>query len=515
MGGDRRVVRLHRGRGAERPGRPGGGRRGRRGGRPAERIEQGAAADQHDRAAPDQRGQHADEDDDQPAVPPRRPWRDRELAGHRSPRAGRAAAARRGRRGPVRRGRRGRRGPVRRGPPERCRRAAGAAGRARGAGEAGRGAPAAGARGPAGPRPRRAAGSAAAGAAAAPAAAAPAAAAPSLAPSAAAPAAAASSLAGAAAGAGGLATGRRHVGHGGRRAAAAGTGRDRAVWCRGLGGAAGLLQRRGEGQAGLVAGVRGLGQCPGHHPVDGGREVRALLGQRRRWRGHLGPHHRQVLVPAERRGAREHFEGRAGQRVTVGPAVHRAPLHLLGGQVVERAQHLAGQREAGRGVHGLADAEVGQVHMVAGAVLGCPAEQHVGRLDVPVHQPAGVRGVQRRRHLGDDAEGPRRGQRPGPVQQAVHVLAGDVAHGDEQHAAGLAGVEDGDDVRVIHRRGGAGLPDEPLPERLVPGELGGQHLECHPAVEPGVARPVDHGHPAAADLLRQLVVGDLRALEIG
>ena len=100
----------------------------------------------------------------------------------------------------------------------------------------------------------------------------------------------------------------------------------------------------------------------------------------------------------------------------------------------------------------------------------------------------------------------------GPVQQAVHVLAADVAHRDEQHAAGLAGVEDRDDVRVVHGGRRPGLPDETPPERVVPGQVLGQDLQRYPAAQPDIAGPVDHGHAAPADLLDHLVAGDLPRL---
>ena len=200
-----------------------------------------------------------------------------------------------------------------------------------------------------------------------------------------------------------------------------------------------------------------------------GGQVGTRTGQCGRGRGQLGPHDSQALIPPERRRARQHLERRARQRVGVRAAVHRAALDLLGGQVVQGAEHLPGQGEVGGRLRGLADAEVRQVRVIFRAVLGQAAEQHVGRLHVPVHQPAGVRRVQRGGHLGHDPGGAGRRQRAGPVQQAVHVLAADVAHRDEQHAAGLAGVEDRDDVRVVHRGRGPGFPDEPPPESRRPG----------------------------------------------
>src|SRR5690349_22837478 len=44
------------------------------------------------------------------------------------------------------------------------------------------------------------------------------------------------------------------------------------------------------------------------------------------------------------------------------------------------------------------------------------------------------------------------------------------------------------------------LAGEPLPDVLLKGELGRQHLDGHPALEALVAGAIDHSHPAAADL---------------
>ena len=48
--------------------------------------------------------------------------------------------------------------------------------------------------------------------------------------------------------------------------------------------------------------------------------------------------------------------------------------------------------------------------------------------------------------------------------------------------------------------GGLGLPGESLPDILLKGELGGQHLDGHPALEPLVTGAVHHAHPAPPDL---------------
>ena len=149
--------------------------------------------------------------------------------------------------------------------------------------------------------------------------------------------------------------------------------------------------------------------------------------------------------------------------------------------------------------------------MISRAAFGQIAEQHVGRLDVAVHQPAGMRRVQRGRHLLDNAGGAARRQRALSVEQAAHILPADETHRDKQDPLSLAGLEDRDDVRMVNRCGGPRFPDEPLPEDLVQGEIRGQDLQGHPAVKPDVTGAVDDSHSAAADLLDYPVASYLRA----
>ncbi len=139
------------------------------------------------------------------------------------------------------------------------------------------------------------------------------------------------------------------------------------------------------------------------------------------------------------------------------------------------------------------------------------ADQHVARLHVTVDQAAGVRLVQRRRHLADDVNYARRGQDALAVKQRAQVLPADVAHRDEQGPVCLAGIVDRNDVRMIDGRRGPHLPGEPLAEPRVTGELRRQNLQCHRSAQPGVERTVDDRHSAASDLLLDLVAGDLRA----
>jgi hypothetical protein len=80
-------------------------------------------------------------------------------------------------------------------------------------------------------------------------------------------------------------------------------------------------------------------------------------------------------------------------------------------------------------------------------------EKDVARSDIAMDQAVRVRGIQRRRYLGDDLPGVAEWQRPEPVEQRPRVAAADIAHSDIYGPARLVSVVDGNDVRMVHRRG--------------------------------------------------------------
>ena len=86
---------------------------------------------------------------------------------------------------------------------------------------------------------------------------------------------------------------------------------------------------------------------------------------------------------------------------------------------------------------------------------------------------------------------------PDPARQrlAVHV-----AHDEVHQPLALADGVDRDDVGMGQPGGGLRLAGEALADVLLEGELGRQHLDGDPALEPLVAGAVHHAHPAAADL---------------
>ncbi len=79
-----------------------------------------------------------------------------------------------------------------------------------------------------------------------------------------------------------------------------------------------------------------------------------------------------------------------------------------------------------------------------------------------------MRGVERVGDLGDDARGPRGVEPALAPEEPVQVRARHVAHDEVEVAVLLAGRVDRDDVRVVDRRGEAGLALEALAQRRGP-----------------------------------------------
>ncbi len=264
-----------------------------------------------------------------------------------------------------------------------------------------------------------------------------------------------------------------------------------------------VTQRVRELPAGLVAVGLGLRQGLGDHGIDGRRQFRPPFGERRRRLVQVGPDRREALGPVEGRLAGQQLERRARERVLVCAPVDQEALDLLGRGVIRRAEELPGRGESQGHLRALAQPEVRQVHVVRPP--GLPVQQDVRGLDVPVHQAGRVRGVQRRRHRGDDRGHLLRGQRPFPAQQRPHVPAAHQAHGDEQDVPHLARLVHRDDVRVVNGRGRPRLADEALPEHVV-GAHGRRHdLQGHQPVQPHVTRAEHNGHAARTDLLLEPV----------
>ena len=255
------------------------------------------------------------------------------------------------------------------------------------------------------------------------------------------------------------------------------------------------------------------GQHVGDHPARLGR-VRAVgrlaAQQRRDHRGQRarrrrpgrvfvddGGHGRdrsaallEGAVPFDRRE-----QGRA-ERPQVGGRRRILAADPLGGGESGRAHHHAGLRELGIALEG-GDAEVSQDRPV---VL---AEQHVARLDVPVHHPGAVRDAQRGEQLPAHLRGPPRRQRTRTGEHLVQGLGVDQLHDDPGTAFVLGYVVHGHDGRVVEPGGGLGLAQRPLIRvgPLLIGERIGDLdlLDRHITVKELIAGTPDHAHGAAAD----------------
>ena len=95
----------------------------------------------------------------------------------------------------------------------------------------------------------------------------------------------------------------------------------------------------------------------------------------------------------------------------------------------------------------------------------------------------------------------------------------DELHGNPRQAVALADVVDGDDGRMVERRGGACFGFEAPAAGLVTDQPLGNHLERNGATEPRIEAAVDLTHSAFAQLVQDAVgtkrLADHRVLRAG
>ena len=257
-----------------------------------------------------------------------------------------------------------------------------------------------------------------------------------------------------------------------------------------------------------VALVGLLCQRSGDHRVEGGRRPWDGLRGARRLVVQLRVHLRHLGVPVVRGPARQRVEEQAAQRVHVGPRVGALALDLLRWHVVRRAHERTGPRQRRARPGSLGQPEVGQVHVLLPVRRG---QHHVRGLDVAVHQPAAVGGVECSRDLLDD---PDRAFRLDPALGHDHrpqIGPLDPAHRDEQLALRVARLVDRDHVRVLDRRGQARLALEARTEVRLGGQLRHDQLERDLPVEAHLGRAVHAAHPALSGEALDPVAGQDRA----
>ena len=158
--------------------------------------------------------------------------------------------------------------------------------------------------------------------------------------------------------------------------------------------------------------------------------------------------HGGLRRPVERRRAGQALEQEAAERVEVRAGVGIARADDLGRHVPHGSREATRCRD-GRVARQLpAQPEVGEVDL-----LGVAVRRHecVRRLDVPVDEPACVRGVERRRQLGDQPERALRVERAFAAQQLRQVRPVHVAHGDVEPTIDVTGLVDGDHATMLDR----------------------------------------------------------------
>ncbi|MNZ08879.1 hypothetical protein D3C78_256950 [compost metagenome] len=226
----------------------------------------------------------------------------------------------------------------------------------------------------------------------------------------------------------------------------------------------------------------------------GDRQLRQRLGQVRQGGGQrVGAHVRQL---AGKDFIEHHAEG-----VEVGATVDLLAAGLFRAHVARRADGETGLGELCAILQRLGDAEIRQHRRAIGA------EQDVGRLHVPVHQPLGMGIAQCRGDLAQVLHALVRAQPVGNT--LLEGAVGQVLHGHVVVAAGIADVVDGHGVRMRQPRQGLALPQEALAEAAVGGQRRAHDLQRHLALQRTLGGQIDRGHGAVAQLALDLVPGNL------
>ena len=212
------------------------------------------------------------------------------------------------------------------------------------------------------------------------------------------------------------------------------------------------------------------------------------------------PAEHHVHRPSTERGRAGGGEGQRGRPAPpVGRLGHRRPLDDLGAEVAGGAHDQPGHGDPHVVGH-VGDAEVDD-HRVA------VEHQHVAGLEVPVHHPCRVDGVQCLGQALAEAVQVGAGQGPGLLDDLVQRGAGDVAGHDIRPVALEVGVEDSRDPAVLDPPERVHLPGQPCPGARVEGDVWTQQLERH-SPPAGVEREVDDPHAALAEGLEQPVGPD-------
>ncbi len=262
------------------------------------------------------------------------------------------------------------------------------------------------------------------------------------------------------------------------------------------------LQRLGQPLRRAIAVVRPLGQRQLNHASEIARNVWVEAANVGRPRMHLLIEHGDRGGADVRRTPRQRLVQDAAERVDVRARIDVLAFRLLGGHVFRCADGGAGLGEAARAKH-LRDAEVRQQHVPRTLCV----DQHVGRLDVTMHDAAQVGVVKRVRHLDHRRDRFAGGQRP--AQLLAECAAEHALHDEVDNVVVFAAVKDGDDVGVIELRDGLHLALEALDKAHAVVAVVGNDLDGDITLHLSIAATIDTRRAATADFFENRVLAEL------
>ena len=140
--------------------------------------------------------------------------------------------------------------------------------------------------------------------------------------------------------------------------------------------------------------------------------------------------------------------------------------------------------------------------------------EDVRGLDVPVHNPLGVCGVQRIDNLGSQLQQLFGGERLA-ADSVLERLSLQQLHGDEVLAVRFVNLMNSADVRMIERRGGKRFSLKAFTSSGIILHIGRQELQRDMAMQLEVFGFVHHTHPAATELRENAIVRDCLANHLG
>ena len=255
-------------------------------------------------------------------------------------------------------------------------------------------------------------------------------------------------------------------------------------------------------------------------PLDHPPQARRGLRRRRRYRLRLRLDDRRESLcrsrTLERAPARHQLVEDRSEGELIRPEIRRLPARLLRRHVPDRAQNrsrLGSPRHRGE-IRSARALEAGALELGQAEVEDLdepvPRHHHVLGLQVPVHDPGGVRLGEPVGRLRRDGEQPlqRQGARPDELTESLslHEL-----HRDERGPVRLPDLVDRHDVGVIQRRRGPRFLLEARQALDVLRELRRKHLDRDVPRELRVSGPVDLAHAAGADRANDFVGGQPRA----